>query len=493
MKQALERFSIDKEGDRAHPQGQGQLAAAGKPTQPRPSFSDQIRASLIRPGDTFSHPTQAADISSQAICTVILKSALMAAGLPHSQLIATSSQSVPEIGLAFMGQSVAEAPSMAGQTAAGFARRSQVLETKDVPSLLRDQASPGHTDAGALSINRSAHMTLPEPRVTDRNLPLPGGVDHNRDVTISHRGTSVPATVTNQITVSTSPVKVLNPSAAAHLVQKSESLSRRASLAAKLQRMAESADVRSTKASDTSDGTSTKATSHSSQASSPAHISTSSDGYQVTSMMPVAEQFLPRPRTSLDRVRRAEPQEGLDPSAEQTSNAVDSMAADIRRRHLTSSSEREKTCSKNLQLPGSSLTDSIHQSNTGLQGGLGQTDEGLAMQPGHLPSLRRTLSDAAAQALDVVESMLCPIIPFSQLQIQRKIGDGSIGQVCAPPVMGLKLDSMMQRGNRFLLTCTLPSMMGTQSLDASVGIAMPKLSAVFGRVFSGAWGMLTTP
>lgn len=52
-----------------------------------------------------------------------------------------------------------------------------------------------------------------------------------------------------------------------------------------------------------------------------------------------------------------------------------------------------------------------------------------ASHAGQTPALKRTLSNAALEALDAVQSMQCPIIPYQQLQMHRKIGDGSIGQV----------------------------------------------------------------
>lgn len=44
-------------------------------------------------------------------------------------------------------------------------------------------------------------------------------------------------------------------------------------------------------------------------------------------------------------------------------------------------------------------------------------------------SMRRTKSKLSMDTLATVESMNCPIIEYSQLEIKRKIGDGSIGQV----------------------------------------------------------------
>ncbi len=43
--------------------------------------------------------------------------------------------------------------------------------------------------------------------------------------------------------------------------------------------------------------------------------------------------------------------------------------------------------------------------------------------------LKRTISDVALEALQSVESLKCPIIEYSHLDIKRKIGAGSIGQV----------------------------------------------------------------
>lgn len=43
--------------------------------------------------------------------------------------------------------------------------------------------------------------------------------------------------------------------------------------------------------------------------------------------------------------------------------------------------------------------------------------------------MRRSKSKLGLDTLASVESMNCPIIDYSQLEIKRKIGDGSIGQV----------------------------------------------------------------
>lgn len=354
----------------------------------------------------------------------------MAAGLPNNEVLAKANH--PEAGHGLKSRSVGETPSMAAQTAAGLLERYHVLDTNDVSGLLMTQASPRQTDAGSLKSSKPANITLPEQKdcVGKSPLPLSSGLDHSSHTITAHRGKSIPADVIQRSGLYTPPVKVLAPSAAVQLAQKADSLSRRTSLAAKLQRMADSADARSTRASETSDGISIKASLHASQASSSAHISNSSDGYQGMSLPLVAEQYLPKLRNSLDKVSRADAEQGPDPSAEQTSNAVDSKAAGVRRQHLTNSSDREKS-GYSKPLSELILKDSIQNSNTDLHVVGAQ---GSGMQAGQAPVLRRTLSDAAAEALDVVESMHCAIIPYSQLQIQRQIGDGSIGQVCACPL-----------------------------------------------------------
>ena len=45
------------------------------------------------------------------------------------------------------------------------------------------------------------------------------------------------------------------------------------------------------------------------------------------------------------------------------------------------------------------------------------------------PGLKRSISTDALAALDSVESLKCPIMEFSLLELKRKIGDGAIGQV----------------------------------------------------------------
>ncbi|KAL0036873.1 hypothetical protein WJX77_003215 [Trebouxia sp. C0004] len=52
-----------------------------------------------------------------------------------------------------------------------------------------------------------------------------------------------------------------------------------------------------------------------------------------------------------------------------------------------------------------------------------------ASQEGCVRPLKRTISDVALDALESVESLKCPIIEYSHLDIKRRIGAGSVGQV----------------------------------------------------------------
>ncbi len=68
--------------------------------------------------------------------------------------------------------------------------------------------------------------------------------------------------------------------------------------------------------------------------------------------------------------------------------------------------------------PSLSLTNDALQANSS------------ASQQGRMRPLKRTISDVALEALESVDSLKCRIIDYSHLDIKRKIGAGSIGQVC---------------------------------------------------------------
>ncbi len=58
--------------------------------------------------------------------------------------------------------------------------------------------------------------------------------------------------------------------------------------------------------------------------------------------------------------------------------------------------------------------------------------------------IRRTKSKLGLDTLASVESMNCPIIDYSQLEIKRKIGDGSIGQVSTTSTIRSSNNMMMR-------------------------------------------------
>ena len=370
----------------------------------------------------------------------------VAPGLPNYERVPKSRHVAPDSAFAFKSHSVHEFPSNSGQIAAGLPTRHHTIATNYVPALLVDKVSLGQPHAQTLQSGRPTSIVMPQQMGSGGkllgHLPVNNsllsavveGVDDtmsNSTVAKSARVNSMPADVIQQSSLyapSQSPVKVLSTSAAVQLAQKSASLSRRASLAAKLHRLAEGADTTGVKAS---------------ECGSPAGATerNSIEQSQIWSM-PRDETTRPRQRDSLDKVSRADCDDSDDstPSAQQTSNEVDSKAADVRRQCLLTAVANSTT----LQPADSPSHHSPHSSSTGTELTHARTVEEPGTQAEHVPGLRRTLSDAAAQALDVVESMQCPIIPYSQLQIQRKLGDGSIGQVSAFPVIKVELDCALQ-------------------------------------------------
>lgn len=389
----------------------------------------------------------------------------VAAGLPIYEHIPTASHVAPDSAFVFKSHSVREAPSNSGQIAAGLPIRHHTLATNYVPSLLVDTDSQGQPHAQRFQSGKPSNIEMPQQmgrggkllgHLPPSNDPL-SAVAEGVDATVSNnivpkpaRGQSMPADMiqqTNLYAASQSPVRNLSTSAAVQLAQKSASLTRRALLAAKLQRLAVSADTRSVKAS---------------EGGSPAPLAgpTQRNSFEDSQNESMPRDAPPPPKqsTSLEKVSRADCADSDDsaPTSQQTSSAVDSKAADVRRQHLSGLEHAIRLNSTSLQRADSPSRYSPRSSRTGTKMTHAWTAEEPNTQAEHVleprrscsddqrsPVLRRTLSDAAAEALDVVESMQCPIIPFSQLQIQRKIGDGSIGQVDLFPVVGLELDCAM--------------------------------------------------
>ena len=395
----------------------------------------------------------------------------LAVGLPNYERLPKASHGALDSALVFKSQSVNAAQSNSGQqNATGVLIRHHTLETNYVPSFSMNNDSQGQPLAPTVkssrlfSVEKLQHMGRGGKLLAD--LPLSSGpmsaVNEGMDATISHsttansvRADSIPADMIQQTTLyaaSQSPTKVLNASTAVQIAQKAASVNRRASLAAKLQRLADSADTRGTKGSK-----------YGSPRSSPRPSQRDSSEEDIVSSVPRAAVPRPKQRTSLDKVSKSAPKDSGMTTAQHTSSTLDDQAAEIRRQRLSSLEQAVKLSSMSLRHADSPSEDSPRSTNTGQKFTHARTFEEPSMQaehvPGlrrslsddrHAPGLRRTLSDAAAEALDAVESIQCPIIPYSQLQIQRKIGDGSIGQVGAFPIMQLKLDCVMYWKNLIL-------------------------------------------
>lgn len=357
----------------------------------------------------------------------------------------------------FKSQSVDAAQRNSGQQiSAGVLVRHHTLETNYVPSFSLNKDSQGQPLAPTIKSSRPFSVEKPQQigRVGTllADLPLSSGplsaVSESIDATISHsttansaRADSIPADMIQQTTLYTasqSPTKVFNASTAVQIAQKAASLNRRASLAAKLQRLADSADTRGTKVSKCG-----------SPISSPRPSQRNSSEEDLVNSMPYAAMPRPKQRTSLDKVSKADAEDSGMTTARHTSSTLDDQAAEIRRQRLSSLEQAVNLSSMSLRRADSPSEDSPRSSNTGQKLTHARTFEEPSMQAEHVPrlrrslnddrhapGLRRTLSDAAEQALDAVESMQCSIIPYSQLQIQQKIGDGSIGQVGAFPCYG---------------------------------------------------------
>lgn len=374
----------------------------------------------------------------------------LAAGLPDYEHLPTASHAGLDSALVLKSRSVNAVQSNSGkQNAAGALIRQHTLETNYVPALSMKKDSQGQPLAPTLKSGRS--FSVEKPQQMGRggqllvDLPLSSGplsaVSESIDATISRsttansaRADSIPADMIRQTTLyaaSQSPTKVLTTSAAVQIAQKAASLTRRASLAAKLQRLADSADTQGTKVSNCG-----------SPVSSPRASQRNSSEGDLVNSMPRAAVPHPKQMTNLDKAGKSASEGSGLTTAQQTSSTLDDQAAEIRRQRLSSLEQAVKLTSMSLRRTDSPSQNSPRSNNAGKEITHAWTLEEPSTQAEHVPrlrrsfsddqlapGLRRTLSDAAAEALDAVESIQCPIIPYSQLQIQRKIGDGSIGQV----------------------------------------------------------------
>ncbi|KAL0046815.1 hypothetical protein WJX82_010624 [Trebouxia sp. C0006] len=105
-----------------------------------------------------------------------------------------------------------------------------------------------------------------------------------------------------------------------------------------------------------------------------------------------------------------------------SSERIDRMAADVRLHRYHGGSMVSTPQNSGHSNGGPSISH-----NAGGHDSLSSDDS--ASHQALQPEMKRTISDVALEALESVQNLKCPIISYSQLDIKRKIGDGSIGQV----------------------------------------------------------------
>lgn len=294
------------------------------------------------------------------------------------------------------------------------------------PVVLSDQDGQGHyaqtPRAGSLTDPAQSKQSAS----THRPYSLAMQLSSTYPKKIAASDTAVEATnrtrgqsIINHSSLYASP-KMLSSPAAVQLADKSASINRRASLAAKLQRMAENADSRNDRACD--NGSQPPHAEHNGYANK----AVGSTPFSPESGVPYSATLPPKIRPSFDVARTTDSETASGQSAQQASTAVDSKAASVRRQHLQIATDPPE----HFPMPASTFTTESPNAidNVSIDN---HHDGQQASHAGQTPALKRTLSNAALEALDAVQSMQCPIIPYQQLQMHRKIGDGSIGQVCS--------------------------------------------------------------
>ena len=264
-------------------------------------------------------------------------------------------------------------------------------------------------------------------------------------VPLSRRVQTLPAdtiTRSDMYALHQPPHRTSNQLSAYQTLQKASSISRQVSLACLLQRMSKGADNES----NTSSGgdsetvplvtTSTRLVStegHGSLAQ-PAAVITDNSSAQASAVVSAS------PGNPHDSGQASSGSVSAQLQKSQSvSEGIDRMAADVRLQRFFGSGVMAPTPGNSPWPSGASSSayvtqelgrhDSLPASNDSMQ----IADD--ASQPGQMHVLQRSISDVALKALESVESMKCTHIQYSQLQVKRKIGEGSIGQVCLYWVM----------------------------------------------------------
>ncbi len=204
-------------------------------------------------------------------------------------------------------------------------------------------------------------------------------------------------------------------------LQKPSCLSRRASLAAMLLKMRVGDDC-SRKDSESSEGVSWMSSADSAEhfqrtGESPATPRSSTGQGQTMPFSVGGKGHQQGGNITDDRVAR-------EKNARLSSEQIDRMAADVRlqRCHGGSMVSTPQNSGHSKQHGDVSISHDVNADDH-LSGNDSASCQALQ------PEMKRTISDVALEALESVQSLKCPIISYSQLDIKRKIGDGSIGQV----------------------------------------------------------------
>ena len=245
---------------------------------------------------------------------------------------------------------------------------------------------------------------------------------------LSRRGQSFPNTVHLPAHVRSSQLSALST------IQQAISVSRRVSVASLLQRMSTGDDDKSSQRSeqDSTIGSSAiapcgplslDASSTHTQRVKSSNLRFNNVQIHTSLAANTADQYGSRVDVSQAKIQEAQ----------SASRKMDHLAADVRMQSFLSSAGMAAT-PNNMPLHSNpaSLTDISHDLEC--HDSLPVSDDMLQMhddaaQQGHLRMLKRTISDAALGALESVDSLRCTIIEYSQLEVKRKVGGGSIGQV----------------------------------------------------------------
>ena len=352
--------------------GETALASAGVTDVAAAYASRRSGSSYGLLGIKGNHP----DVSASA--GTMLNTPSAACGIEPSALDPTS----PDLhGLVSTGSSFSALPhvqfrrlALPSQPAANF-RTNSIREATTSINFSQDDQRP------------QANMML----LSRRGQTLPEGVITHSDVSALHQP----------------PNRSSSQLSAFHTIQKASSVSRRASLANLLHRM-------STGTHPPSDTAST-------------HLSD-----VASELSPAASSDFAQPVDSVGRLLSSTVSAQLPPSRHLGQHAMvlqpqvtSELIAHVAAGSLMATPHNSPTFSA----PAAISVNLGHHPSLPLGNDALHTSSG-ASQQGRMRPLKRTISDVALKALESVDSLKCPIIEYSHLDIKRKIGAGSIGQVC---------------------------------------------------------------